>query len=88
MNHIKQQFETKKVVNNNIDKNVLNTNGNKDVTDLNNFTNEQGIGKLRQRFQIMNNEPKMEENLDRKPQPKRISRMINQDLLKYPDGRW
>merc|ERR1712051_670473 len=89
VNHIKQQFETKNVVNNTYKNKLasLNTMPNKG-NDLNIVSSEvQGITKLRERFQFQTSrEDKTFDNVDiKQPETKRVSRMINKDLLKKFD---
>ena len=77
VNHIKQQFETKNVVNCNI--------GAKD-NDLDMIACDQGIGRLRERFQFAtSSEPKYIDKNERKSHAKPISRTINKDLLRKFD---
>merc|ERR1712141_838279 len=89
VNHIKQQFETKNVVNNTYKNKLASLNAvpNKG-NDLNIVSSElQGITKLRERFQFQTSrEDKTIDNIDMKqPETKRVSRMINKDLLKKFD---
>lgn len=87
VNHIKQQFETKNFLNGKLENKVLSPMGTNKESDFNIITNEHGIGKLKQRFQFATtNETKNMEKIEGKPQPKKVSRMINQDLLKKFDS--
>ena len=89
VNHIKQQFETKNVVNNTYKNKLASVNAMSNKgNDLNIVSSElQGITKLRERFQFQTSrEDKTIDNIDMKqPETKRVSRMINKDLLKKFD---